>query len=79
LQTSKNAVFLIISYVFSSTKSKNKRVEQVLPRCRVRAGWFEDGPMNTNTNTNVNKCKSDKIKKKISKNRFYYIYLIPQD
>jgi endo-alpha-1,4-polygalactosaminidase (GH114 family) len=29
-QTSKNDVFLI-SYVFSSTKSENKRVEQVLP------------------------------------------------
>jgi hypothetical protein len=30
-QTIKKAVFLTISYVFSSTKSENKRAEQVLP------------------------------------------------
>jgi hypothetical protein len=30
-QTSKNTVFLIISYVFSSTELENKRAEQVLP------------------------------------------------
>jgi hypothetical protein len=28
----KHFVFFIIAYVFSSTKSENKRVEQVLPR-----------------------------------------------
>jgi hypothetical protein len=38
-QTSKNAVFLIVSYVFSSTKSENKRAEQVLPRGGRREGW----------------------------------------
>jgi hypothetical protein len=30
----KHYVFLIISYVFSSTKPENKRAEQVLPRSR---------------------------------------------
>jgi hypothetical protein len=30
-QTSKNVMSLIISYLFSSTKSENKRAEQVLP------------------------------------------------
>jgi hypothetical protein len=31
VKLAKRYVFLIFSYVFSSTKSKNKRVEQVLP------------------------------------------------
>jgi hypothetical protein len=31
LKLEKNTVFLIIFYVFSSTKSENKRAEQVLP------------------------------------------------
>jgi hypothetical protein len=31
LNWQKCSVFLIISYVFSSTKSENKKVEQVLP------------------------------------------------
>jgi hypothetical protein len=33
-------VFLAISYVFSSTKSENKRVEQVLPGSQ---GWGKCG------------------------------------
>jgi hypothetical protein len=31
LKLAKNAILLIISYVFSSTASENKRAEQVLP------------------------------------------------
>jgi hypothetical protein len=38
LKLAKHYVFLIIFYVFSSTKSENKRVEQVLPGSGVR-GW----------------------------------------
>jgi hypothetical protein len=37
LKLQKHYVFLIISYVFSPTKSENKRAEQVLPRSRGRA------------------------------------------
>jgi hypothetical protein len=36
LKLAKHYVFLVISYVFSSTKSENKRVEQVLPGSRLR-------------------------------------------
>jgi hypothetical protein len=43
-QTSKNAVFLIISYVFSSIKSKNKKREHVMPG---RRRW--GGPNNVHT------------------------------
>jgi hypothetical protein len=38
LKIAKSYVFLIISYAFSSTKSENKRVEQVLPRRGRGAG-----------------------------------------
>jgi hypothetical protein len=39
LKLAKNDVFLIISYVFSSTKPENKRAEQVLPgKGRVKGG-----------------------------------------
>jgi hypothetical protein len=31
LKLAKNAMFFLIFYVFSSTKSENKRMEQVLP------------------------------------------------
>jgi hypothetical protein len=41
LKLTKMYVFLIIAYVFSSTKSENKRVEQVLPR--TGGGWEERG------------------------------------
>jgi hypothetical protein len=56
-QTSKNAVFLIISYVFSSTKSENKRLEQVLPGSEGRE------KMAHTMYAHVNKHKKDKIKK----------------
>jgi hypothetical protein len=42
LKLSKNTFFLITSYVFSSIKSENKRVEQVLPR-RVRGQEWGEG------------------------------------
>jgi hypothetical protein len=39
-QASKNAMFfLIIFYVFSSTKSENKRVEQILHGSEVGKKW----------------------------------------
>jgi hypothetical protein len=40
--------FLIIFYVFSSTKSENKRVDQVLPRGRGWRAWG-GGPNNVCT------------------------------
>jgi hypothetical protein len=42
-QTSKNAVFLTIAYVYSSTKSENKRAEQVLPGSKGVGGTGESG------------------------------------
>jgi hypothetical protein len=48
-------VFLIISYVFSLTKSE-KRVEQVLP------GSGEE--VAQTMYTHISKCKNDKIKEK---------------
>jgi hypothetical protein len=49
-QTSINTMFfLLIFYAFSSTKSENKRVEQVLP---VSGGWGKGGGPN-----NVYTCK----------------------
>jgi hypothetical protein len=39
----KRYVFLIIFYVFSSTKSKNKRAEQVLPGSSWGPGWGGKG------------------------------------
>jgi hypothetical protein len=42
LKLAKCCIFLIISYIFSSTKLENKRMEQVPPGSRVREG----GPNN---------------------------------
>jgi hypothetical protein len=53
-QTSKNVVFLFIVHAFSSTKSENKRVEQVLPG----GGWR--GEVAKIIYTYVSKCKNDK-------------------
>jgi hypothetical protein len=50
-QSKKCYVFLIIFYVFSSTKLENKREELVLPRSGV--GVEGGGPMYTH----VSKCK----------------------
>jgi hypothetical protein len=36
IKLAKHCAFLIIPYVFSSTKLENKRMEQVLPRSRGR-------------------------------------------
>jgi hypothetical protein len=55
-------VFLIISYVFSSTKSENKRAEQVLPGSGGW-GWGAGGPMYTH----ASKGKNDKIKERKKK------------
>jgi hypothetical protein len=41
LKLAKHYVFLLIIYVFSSTKSENKNVEQVLP-----GGWGKGGGLN---------------------------------
>jgi hypothetical protein len=49
-----NAIIIIISYVFSSTKSENKRVEQVLPG--RWGGWGKQC-------THMSKCKNEKKKK----------------
>jgi hypothetical protein len=56
-------VFFIISYVFSSTKSENKRVEQVLPGSRGR-GCRRSGEVAQTMYTHVSKCKNDKIKER---------------
>jgi hypothetical protein len=45
---------LILSYAFSSTKSENKRVEQVLPGSQ---GWERVAQI---MYTHVSKCKNDK-------------------
>jgi hypothetical protein len=63
-QTSKNTVFLIVSYVFSSTKLENKRVEQVLPR---KGGDGMSGEVAQTMYTHVSKCKNDKIKERKKK------------
>jgi hypothetical protein len=57
-------VFLVISYVFSSTKSENKREEQVLPKSREAGGeqWGWSGEVAQTIYTHVSKCKNDKIK-----------------
>jgi hypothetical protein len=39
LKLAKTLVFLIISYVFSSTKLESKRAEQLLPRKGGGDGW----------------------------------------
>jgi hypothetical protein len=53
-------MFLIIFYVFSSTKSENKRVEHVLLRSGG-GGW--GGGVAQIMYTPVSKCKNDKIKR----------------
>jgi hypothetical protein len=53
LKLQKYHVFLIIFYVFSSTKSENKRVEQVLPG---GGGWGQI------MFKHVSKCKNNKVK-----------------
>jgi hypothetical protein len=58
-QTSKRCVFLIISYVFSSTKLENKRAEQ--------PGSGVGGEAAQTMYTRVSKCKNDKIKGKEKK------------
>jgi hypothetical protein len=61
----KHYVFLIMSYVYSSTKLENKRVEQVLPRSRVWGrGWKEGGGGPQTMYTHVSICKNDKIKER---------------
>jgi hypothetical protein len=65
-QTSKNAVFLIIAYVFSSTKLENNRVEQILP------GSGGVGVAQT-MYTHVSKCKNDKINKNKIKRLLIFI------
>jgi hypothetical protein len=56
-------LFFIIFYVFSSRKSKNKRVEQVLPRSK----WCGDGGEGGQVMyMHVKKYKNDKIKLKNS-------------
>jgi hypothetical protein len=65
-QTSKNATFLFfIFYVFSSTKSKNKRAKKVLPGSLEYWHWWEGGggrergiKMNTVQIVYTHVCKS---------------------
>jgi hypothetical protein len=57
----KNNVFLIISYVFSSTKSE-KRAEQVLPASRGLGSGRSGGKRAQTMYADVSKCKKDKIK-----------------
>jgi hypothetical protein len=54
LKLAKTLVFLIISSVFSSTKSENKRSEQVLPR----SGGMGVAQI---MYTHVSKCKNEKF------------------
>jgi hypothetical protein len=54
----KTLVFLIISYVFSSTRSENKRAEQVLPGSWRSGGVGGGGTMYTY----ISKYKNNKIK-----------------
>jgi hypothetical protein len=54
LKQAKQYVFLIISYVFSSTRMENKRMEQ------EGAGGLW-GEVTQTMYTHVSKCKSDKI------------------
>jgi hypothetical protein len=58
LKLAKCYVFLIISYVFSSTKSENKRVEQLMPRSGVGPG----GAVAQTMYAHVNKCENYKTK-----------------
>jgi hypothetical protein len=50
-------VFLIVSYVFSSTESEKKKAEQVQP------GSGGLGKVAQTIYTHVNKCKNGKIKR----------------
>jgi hypothetical protein len=56
LKLAKTMFFLLSLMFFSSTKSENKRAEQVLPE----RGWGKVAPL---TYRHVSKCKNDKIKK----------------
>jgi hypothetical protein len=53
---------LFISYVFSSPKLENKRVEQA--QARSKGGELGSGVMAQTMYTHVSKCKNDKIKTK---------------
>jgi hypothetical protein len=71
LKLQKHYVFLIISHVFSSTKSE-KRVEQVLYGSRVwglrgRQRNLRKGEVVLTTYIQVSKCKNDKIKERKKK------------
>jgi hypothetical protein len=55
--------FLIIAYIFYSTKLENKRVEQVLPRSRQRE---ESKEVAQTMYTYVSKCKNNKRKRKMA-------------
>jgi hypothetical protein len=57
-QTSKRYEFLIISYVFSSTKSENKRARRFCPEEWI---WGEVQVAQTRY-IHVSKCKNDKKK-----------------
>jgi hypothetical protein len=46
LKLTKMPCFLIVFYVFSSTKSENKKVEQVLPPGEEEKEWEAGGPNN---------------------------------
>jgi hypothetical protein len=62
LKIAKCYVILAISYIFSSTKSVNKRTEQVLPGSRV-VGKGRKGRGAAHTMyTHVSKCKDNTIK-----------------
>jgi chloramphenicol O-acetyltransferase len=64
-KASKNAIVFLISYVFSSTKSENKRMELVLPRSGTRVVGSK---MAQTMYTHVSKYKNIKIKNKNNKN-----------
>jgi hypothetical protein len=53
--------FYLLCFLFN--KSKNKRVEHVLPGNRV-VGAREEGEVTPSMYTHVSKCKNDKIKER---------------
>jgi hypothetical protein len=59
LKLGKQYVFLIISYIFSSTKSENKREKQVQLRSMGKGGR-ERREVAQTMHTHVSKCKNDK-------------------
>jgi hypothetical protein len=66
-QTSKNAKFFLLSYLFfSSTKWENKRVEQVLPRGRMTGGGGRELAQIMYTCVRKYKNHKIKVKKRIS-------------